>query len=105
MEFHGLPDIEDYLSSHGNGSPIDVSELNHITEAIVAYCDLTKEQANRVLYLFFQEIRSEMLKGNVVDIRGFGQFLISSPAVTSNSKKVFPKFKPKKSLIRRLNNE
>jgi nucleoid DNA-binding protein len=103
MEFQGLPGIEEYLASQGNGCPVDVSELDHISEAIVAYCGFTKDQAQRILSLFFQEIRTAMLGGKVVDIRGFGSFLISSPNVTSNTKKVFPKFKCKKSLSKRLN--
>ncbi len=105
MEFQGLPGIEDYLASRGNGSPIDVSELDHISEALVAYCGFTKEQANRVLTLFFQEIRAAMLRGLIIDIRGLGSFFISSPNVTSNIERVFPKFKSKQSFLRRLNHE
>ena len=105
MEFQGLPGIEEYLSSIGNGCPIDVSELDHISEALVAYCGFTKEQSNRILALFFQEIRSLMLAGKIIDMRSLGSFYISSPLVSSNSKKIFPKFKSKKSLIKRLNNE
>jgi hypothetical protein len=104
MEFEGLTGIEEYLSSRGDGSPIDVSELDHIIEYIVAYCGLTKEQSKRILTMFFQEIRSNMLNGKIVDIRGFGSFFISSPILTSNSKKIFPKFKSKRSFTTRLNN-
>jgi len=105
MEFQGLPGIEEYLASRGNGCPIDVSELDHISESLVAYCGFTKEQSRRILALFFQVIRSYMLNGQVVDIRGLGSFFISSPSVTSNSKKIFPKFKVKRSLSKRLNHE
>ena len=105
MEFQGLPGIDEYLSYRGNGCPVDVAELDHISESITAYCGFTKDQSNRILTLFFQEIRSAMLSGNVVDIRGLGSFFISSPSVTSNTKKVFPKFKAKRSLSRRLNHE
>ena len=105
MEFQGLPGIEDYLASNGNGCPVDVSELDHISESLVAYCGFNKDQAKRILSLFFQEIRTAMLNGKVVDIRGFGSFFISSPTVTSNAKKIFPKFQSKRSLSRRLNHE
>lgn len=105
MEFEGLPDIEDYLASRGNGCPVDVSELDHISETLVAFCGFTKEQSKRILSLFFQEIRTAMLNEEIVDIRGFGSFFISSPKVTANTKKVFPKFKAKKSLSRRMNHE
>lgn len=105
MEFQGLPGIEEYLASRGNGCPVDVSELDHVAEAIVAFCGFNKDQAKRILTLFFQEIRNSMLNGELVDIRGFGSFFISSPAVTENTRRVFPKFKAKRSLSRRMNHE
>jgi len=101
-EFKGLPGIEEYLASQGNGLPVEVPELQHIADGIVAYCGVTKEQSIRILSLFFQEIRTAMLKGEVVDIRGLGMFLVSSPVTTKNSKKVFAKFRPKQSLIKRM---
>lgn len=103
-EFEGLPGIDEYLADRGDGHPIEAKELDHICDALIAYCGLTKEQAQRILSLFFQEIRTAMLKGEVVDIRSFGTFFISSPLTTGNSKKVFPKFKAKKSLIKRMHN-
>jgi nucleoid DNA-binding protein len=104
-EFKGLPGIEEYLAAQGNGHPVEVQELDHVVEALVAYCGLTKEQSTRVLSLFFQEIRSAMLKGETVDIRGLGSFFISSPVTTDNTKKVFAKFKPKRSLLNRMNHD
>lgn len=104
-EFEGLPGIDEYLAARGDGQPIEIKELDHIVEAIVAYCGFTKEQSQRILSLFFQEIRTAMLKGEVVDIRGFGTFFISSPLTSGNSQKVFPKFKSKKILTKRMLNE
>jgi nucleoid DNA-binding protein len=105
MEFKGLPGIEEFLAAQGDGHPVEVAELPHIVDALVAYCGLTKEQSQRILSLFFQEIRTSMLKGCPVDIRGLGTFLVSSPLTTANKRKVFAKFKPKRSLIQRMNNE
>jgi len=104
-EFKGLPGIEEYLASRGNGCPVEVNELEHIADALVAYCGLTKDQSQRILSLFFQEVRTSMLNGEVVDIRGLGSFLVSSPATTRNSKKVFPRFHPKQSFLKRLNHD
>ena len=105
QEFKGLPGIEEFLASRGDGCPVEVTGLEHVADALVAYCGLTKEQSQRLLSLFFQEIRTAMLNGDVVDIRGLGSFLVSSPATTRNSKKVFAKFQPKRSLLKRLNHE
>jgi nucleoid DNA-binding protein len=104
-EFKGLPGIEEFLASQGDGCPVEVPEVQHIADALVAFTNLTKEQAQRILALFFQEIRSAMLNGEVVDIRGLGSFLVSSPSTTSNAKKVFAKFQPKRSLVKRLNHD
>jgi len=104
-EFEGLPGIKEYLSAQGDGVPVEVPELEHVADELVAYTGLTKEQSYRIISLLFQEIRSTMLNGDQVDIRGFGTFLVSSPATTGNAKRVFPKFKPKKSLLQRINND
>lgn len=101
--FNGLPGIEEYLASRGNGQPIEVQELKHITDALVAFSNLSEEQANRILVLFFQEIRSSILKGEIVNIRRLGTFLMSSPKITGTKRKIFPKFIPKYSLTKRLN--
>lgn len=103
-EFDGLPDIDDYLTSRGNGYPIEVKELDHISDAIVAYCGVTKEQAERILITFFQEIRSSMLRGEFVDIKKLGTFFISSPKTTGNVLKVFPVFKANKNITKRMLN-
>lgn len=102
-EFQGLPGIEEYLSSRGDGAPVSADKLEHITDALVAYCGFTREQSQRFVSIFFQEIRSSMLRGETVDIRGFGRFVVASPITTNNMSRVFPRFRIKKSLYRRLN--
>jgi nucleoid DNA-binding protein len=104
-EFKGLPGIKEYLAARGDNCPVEVQELEHMEDALVAYCALTKDQSQRILSLFFQEVRSSMLNGDVVDIRGLGSFFVSSPATTRNTKKVFPKFQPKQSFLKRLNHD
>lgn len=105
-EFEGLPGIEEYLGSLDSDKyKIRVSNLNHISEALVAYCGFSKEQSERLLSLFFQEIRKLMLTEKIIDFRKLGDFFISSPKTTNNIIRTFPKFKPKKSLIKELNNE
>ncbi|MFA5758025.1 MAG: HU family DNA-binding protein [Clostridia bacterium] len=102
-EFKGLPGIDDYLSVQDNIFKIDISNIDHISEEIVAHTGVTKDQANRILYLFFTEIRSGVLKGDIVDIRGFFRFLISSPRITNIKKRVSIKFSLKTALKKRLN--
>jgi nucleoid DNA-binding protein len=101
-EFKGIPGIEEHLS-RSDHLPIRVDDLDYIVQGIVAHCGLTEAQAQRVLALFFEEIRGCMLRGEIVDIMGFGEFFISSPLVTGNKSKIFPKFKAKKALLNKLN--
>jgi nucleoid DNA-binding protein len=105
VQFKGFQDIEEHLATKGDGSPVKINELDFLVDAIVAHTELTREQSVRVLTAFLHEIRYQMLQGHVVDFRGLGSFSVSSPATTGNSKKIFPTFSPKKSLIKRLNNE
>lgn len=103
MEFKGLPGIDDYFASKDYNLPIEVSELDQIIEAIIAYTGVTKEQSIRILSLFFNELRTNMLNGNLINIRHLGSFVIQSPS-TTKTKNIFVQFKPKKSLIKRMNN-
>ncbi len=47
MEFKGLPGIEEFLASQGDNLPVEVSELDQIIDAIVAYTGLTEEQSSK----------------------------------------------------------
>jgi len=95
-----LPDIEAYLEQN---LPISTVGLERIEGAILAKTKLNEFNSKEILRLFFQEIRNELLKKSIIDFRSLGSFYISSPALTNNSKKIFVKFKAKKSLLRKLN--
>jgi len=98
-----LPDIEAYLDSVDHDLPVSTVGLERIEGAIIAKTKLNEFDSKTILRLFFQEIRTQLLKKSLVDIRTLGRFYISSPATSNNSKKIFVKFKPKKSLIKKLN--
>lgn len=98
-----LPDVEEYLESIDFNLPVSIDNLEHIVGAIVAKTNLNEYDAKKVLRLFFQEIRNSILKKQKVNIRRLGSFYVSSPYTSNNSKKVFVKFEPKKSLIKKLN--
>ncbi len=95
-----LPDIEDYLESVS--TPVQISELDDIIDHVAAKTGLDIEQASIVVQSIFQEIRNAMLRGESVTFRGLGEFYISSPK-NGNKIRIFPKFKPHKSLIRKMN--
>ena len=97
-----LPDIEAYLESIDNSAPVDISELDNIVETVMARTGLDKITAETIVRLFFQEIRNAMLRGEKVTLRRFGAFYIASP-IHGNKQYIFPKFKPYKKFIERLN--
>jgi nucleoid DNA-binding protein len=103
-EFEGFQSMEEYLSSKGDGFPVSIPELDHIVDEVISHTSVTREQAVRIISLLFQEIRSSILQGDIIDLKVLGRFSISSPVTTGN-KNTFIKFKPKKSLIRKINED
>jgi hypothetical protein len=97
------PDIHDYLESVDNSKSVKTSSLGDIALKIRAHTGISKDASELILKHFFQEIRSAMLRGDVVSMKGFGKFFVSSPQVSGNKKRIFPKFRPHKPLIRQLN--
>lgn len=82
---------------------IKLSGGDYVLEKLRAKTGLTKDQCRMILTKFFETIRVEILNGNRIILKEFGSFFMSSPVTTKNSLKVFPKFKPSKKLLQRLN--
>ncbi len=98
-----LPDITDYLESIDHTLPVSTAGLERIRGAIVSKTKLNDFDSKIILRLFFQEIRNQLLRKSLVDIRTLGCFYISSPVTSDNSKKIFVKFEPKKSFTKKIN--
>jgi nucleoid DNA-binding protein len=96
------PDIEDYLESQGNTAPVQIPELDELVDEVTARTSLDQETAAIVVRSVFQEIRNAMLRGEKVVFRGLGEFYVASPK-QGNKERVFPKFRPYKSLTRKMN--
>lgn len=47
-----------------------------LAELVASKVDCTKKEANEVVNAIFDEITSTMKKGDVVDITGFGKFVL-----------------------------
>lgn len=99
-----LPDIEAYLESISYGHPISIgNELERFSATITSYTNLSRENSNLVLRLFFEEIRRALLHGEIVRLRGFGSFFVSSPKLSGNRERIFFRFRPSPILRRKLN--
>lgn len=97
-----LPDIHDYLESINTSKSVSAKGLEDLVFRVRAKTGLNTDICTAIVSLFFHEIRNSMLKGDIVTIRGLGKLYVSSPK-HKNKKRVFPKFKPYKKLIRRMN--
>lgn len=97
-----LPNIYDYLNSYSKDKILS-ENFQNIIEDISNNTNLPKEISEEIIKLFFQEIKSKILNGYIVYIRKFGKIFISSPKLVKNNKRVFVKFEPSKTLIKKLN--
>ena len=96
------PDLEEYLSSKENSKSVTTKGLESFIYKVRAHTGLDYDVANKIVRLYFQEIRNAMLRGDIVVIKGLGKFYISSP-LHGNVKQIFPKFETFKQLSEKLN--
>lgn len=100
-----LPDIFQYLEQADNGKSVSPRGLEELIYKVHASTGIRVEASSAIVKLFFQEIRNAILRGDSVLLGGFGKFSLSSPKISKNKKKIFPKFKPYKKLIKKMNHE
>lgn len=100
-----FPGIDEYLESINYGYPISLggTELDIFVKLINSYTTLNDENSGIILRLIFEEIRKALLRGEIINLRGFGSFYVSSPKVSGNKERVFIRFRPSKILRQRLN--
>jgi len=98
-----LPDIEAYLESTSYGIPISISGIEKISSAITSHTSLSNENSAIVLRLIFEEIRRALLRGEIVRLKRFGSFFVSSPKLSGNKERVFLRFRPSATLKQKLN--
>lgn len=98
-----LPGIQDYLESVTDKKSVSSQGLDELIYRICAKTGLKKEISALLVSLLFSEIRNAMLRGDIVSIRELGNFYIKSPSNSKNKIRVFPKFKPYKNLLKRMN--
>lgn len=97
------PDVDDYLAQ--NTRSITSKGLEEFILRVRARTGLDEKIATEITKIFFEEIRSSMLQGDIVTIRGLGKFSVASPKNKTSKKKTFCRFKPYKKLTERLNDK
>ena len=98
-----LPGIDKYFETVINTVSISSFGLDELIAKVRCSTGLSFEASNIIIRLFFETLRNEMLKGNIITIANFGKFLIASPKNHSSIKRVFATFKPFKKLVLLLN--
>ena len=93
----------DFIGSIYDGRAVTLDGLDELVFKLHANSNISMDLCKVIIRSFFQEIRTSMLKGDVVSLRGFGSFYVSSPLVTGNKVQVFAKFDPHKGLMDKLN--
>lgn len=100
-----LPDIFQYLEQLEGSKSVTAKGLEEIIYRMHASTGISKEACTIIIKVYFQEIRNAVLRGDKVVLAGLGKFILASPKNSKNKKKIFPKFKPYKTLIKKMNYE
>ncbi len=90
-----LPDMEEYLTSIGEDYPVNPKGLEDLFYKIRSCTGLEINTCKIITALFFQEMRTQLLKGNVILFQKFGSFKMN--------KKNFPHIKQNKVIKGKLN--
>lgn len=100
-----LPTVSEYLEARGSFYPISTVGLEFIAEAICSKTDLDYDQANKILGLYFQEIRNTILSGKRFYLKNIGYIYLKSPATTNNKKRIFVKLDQSTVIKKKINTE
>ncbi len=98
-----LPTIQEYIRDRRISKRIRKEMNTRITEFDVFFnrdtylidelskrCDISREFAEKLLIVFFEEIKKNILAGNLVILSGFGKFYINGPHKHSDGKTKLP---------------
>lgn len=86
-----LPDIIDYNVTTSNSNSVSVENLEDIVDAIQVFTGFDKKTSEEILKSYFSEIRKNLLKGNIVSLEKFGNFVPKMLNVVFGTKEIFRK--------------
>lgn len=93
--------IDQYLSS--TTKEISSKGLEEIISKVRSRTGLSEDIATEIIKKTFEEIRSAMLRKDIVSFPGFGKFYIANPENKTSKKRIFCKFAPYKKYIKSIN--
>lgn len=97
------PDVEKYLESVDDGTSVTLDGLMDLLQAVMSKSSIDNERVKIITRLFFQEMRTALLRGEAISIKKLGKFKVYNPNDGSSKKRVFLKFKPSPQIIKDIN--
>lgn len=96
------PDIDQYNSENYDGQSVTIENLDLLIYKIVARTGLSYYQVGIIVKLYFNEIRTEILKGKIVNITSLGKFKIQLQNNKKYKYKILLKFKSSKNFLKKV---
>lgn len=97
-----LPGIDEYLNELPS-KKVSSKGLEEVIARVRAKTGLSSRICDFIVSSFFQEIRTNMLKGNIIALQKLGNLFITSPLLGTTSEMIFAKFKPSATLTKKMN--
>lgn len=72
-----LPGIDQFLEQNNYNIPVEIKNLDELLFKIKAHTGLEIDTIKIIVQTFFQEIRNELFKGNIISLFPLGKFLIN----------------------------
>lgn len=98
-----LPDIHAYLETIRTEDSVSSKGLEELIFKIRSITGLSEETCSDIISLFFEEIRNGILRGEIIELRGFGKFYVACPKNKITKNRVVARFRPAPLLIKKLN--
>lgn len=100
-----LPGIDEYLEQIDDNQPITADGLEDLVYKIVVHTGLSYEASQIIVKEYFQQIRNELLKGNIINISHVGKLFIACPKNGLSKKRITTLIKPLQKLKKWLKYE
>lgn len=100
-----LPGIDQYLEQIDDNKPITTEGLEDIIYKVVVHTGLSYTASEIIVKEYFQQIRNELLNGNIINISHVGKIFIACPKNGLSKKRITTLIKPMQKLKKWLKYE
>ena len=97
-----FPDIDEYLENTSDSKSVTSDGLEELINKIVVHTGLPYKNCQILVEIYFNLIRTELLKGNEVILFNIGKMVIKCPKNGLNKTKVSLIIKPFRKLLNKI---